>query len=503
MKHLLKKIQRVIRLQAWMLAGLAVLWGGLACTSGKDKNRKTVPVAHVVPMTAANMRGHKMLYKEGWFIVTSTERSLQFAKEASIDASWEAIVQMARDVKAGTIRYGSDMKENARASVRLADKTLQTGMTVTRGVFAGTHYLGKTQFHRANRNMVEALDTFVKGNLSIVSRTEEDRQALAEIPGKWFENLREDFSNLYILSRKIKKAISKSIELNWNASFEKAAEEFRQEYEKSGTRRNSAQALGDILLGYLKAFYHGLAHPGARTIVKASAKGAKYIIFLPAASVLIVAGRTVQSTGLALFYTTKLGIHVISPNLETGMLVAFGLLGYGSVPVIYGTGTTLGAFSLAAFTAGAPVAGGVRAAGGTVVHTGRYAAGTVHDVVTGTTKVAINQLMSGLVLGYNALTAIPAHLYLGTVDAAVFLAWDGPRLVIAIARGTVSFTAKPGKKEKVSVGALPVGTVVDLETLKKKPGVQVEVLTTDPEIIQNVIQKMPDDLHRSPHEPPR
>ena len=475
---------------------LAVLFTG--CTP--HRTRKPTPVADVIPMTTANLRGHKMIYKEGWMIITSTQRSLEYAKRTSIDASWQALVQVARDVKAGSRQYVKDLGDNYKASWNMSVNILKTGQLITNGIFAGTHYIGKLQWQQANTTMILALDTFVQGNLSIAGRTAEDREALAAIPGDLYQSLSEDFTNLHILSHAIKKKISRGIPINWEKSFARASEEFRLEYEESGKRQNSMVALGDILVGYLKAFYHGVAHPGARTIVKATVKGFKYGVFLPAASILIVSGRTIQATGLALFYTSKIGVKVISPTVEGGFLAAFGLLSYGTVPLLYGGGATLGAFSQVAFSTVAPVAGTARATTGTALATGDYVVGTFTDALTGTTKVVINQLKSGVVLGYNALTAIPAHLYLGSIDSAIFLAWDGPRLVIAMARGTVSFTTEDNKKEKVSVGALPVGTVVDLKKLKKHKGVKVEIISTDPEVIKNVLRKVPADSRRDSHE---
>ena len=103
----------------------------------------------------------------------------------------------------------------------------------------------------------------------------------------------------------------------------------------------------------------------------------------------------------------------------------------------------------------------------------------------------INHISTGVVLGYNALTAIPVHLILGTVDAAVFLAWDGPRLVIAVASGKL----KTGKgQDAYSVGELPTGSVVDLQKLKNNGGVNVDIVTDDPQIIHRVFEKMPADM---------
>ena len=117
----------------------------------------------------------------------------------------------------------------------------------------------------------------------------------------------------------------------------------------------------------------------------------------------------------------------------------------------------------------------------------------------GTTKVAINQAASGVVLGYNALSAVPTHALLGVTDVVIFLAWDGPRLVIASAKGRIKTRKDAHAGESYSLGELPVGTVVDLKTLGEEEGVKVDVLSTDNAVIRDVLEKIPNDL-RVPNE---
>ena len=51
-----------------------------------------------------------------------------------------------------------------------------------------------------------------------------------------------------------------------------------------------------------------------------------------------------------------------------------------------------------------------------------------------------------------------------------------------------------GTAGSLPVESLPVGTVVDLQTLAKEPGVKVEVLSDDPGVVQGVLEKLPQDL---------
>ena len=86
---------------------------------------------------------------------------------------------------------------------------------------------------------------------------------------------------------------------------------------------------------------------------------------------------------------------------------------------------------------------------------------------------------------------------------AVVLSLDeaGPRLVIASARGEVRWRDGDGAQGSVPVQSLPVGTVVDLDALRKEPGVAVDVLSDDPRVVEKVLGKLPQDL-RLPGEKP-
>src|SRR5262245_57170138 len=71
---------------------IAVALAGCASSpSGK-------PPLEVIPITAANLRGQASVYHEGWFIVSSTEKALAYAKEHSITSSASAMQQMGADI---------------------------------------------------------------------------------------------------------------------------------------------------------------------------------------------------------------------------------------------------------------------------------------------------------------------------------------------------------------------------------------------------------------------
>jgi hypothetical protein len=458
-------------------------------------SEEKVSVEDVIPLTVGNIRGHKMLYNEGWYIVTSSSRALDYAKEKSIVSSKTALRRIADDTSKHSVEYKEAIKTDVGDAAATGKNLVVKGTDLSGRVFETTHEAAKTELVYSRDNFRRAADLFVRGNLSIAKRTEEDRRELANLPGNYFNSLKGDFSNIFELTESARKRFSRKIDPAWEESFRRASREFRDEYEKSGTKQNSLLALGPILSGYLKSFYHGFAAPASKTIVKTGVAGTSYIVFLPVSATAVVAGRTVQSVGLTLFYTGKTGVKLVSPTIEGGLLSGLSLLSLGAVPVTYVAGGTLGAVNQVAFSTVGPAAGAAQAAATTAAHSAGYVGFLAYDAVKGTTTVVINQAASGIVLGYNALTAIPTHTLIGVADAAVFLAWDGPRLVIAAARGTIK--SEKDSEESYSIGELPVGTVVDMNKLEDVEGMKVEILSTDNAVIKEVLEKIPDDARTS------
>ncbi len=454
-------------------------------------------VEDIIPYTMGNMRGHKMLYNEGWFLTTSTSRALDYAKERSFVSSRAALQQVRAGYRKHTADYGEAVKGGLQDSVKTGADALKTGTALSGDILDSTHTLAKGEVAYAQDRYKKAAEAFVQGNLAIAARTGEERQELIDLPGNYYKTLKDDFSNIMELTAEARERFSGRIDANWEQAFQKAGSEFRAEYERSGQKHNSLTALGPILYGYLKSFYYGLAAPASKTIVKTTTAGAAYAVFLPLSATSIVAGRTVQSVGLTVYYAGKTGVKIVSPTVEGGLLSGLSLLSLSAVPVTYVAGGTLGAINQVAFSTVGPAVAATEAAAATTVNSAGYVGFLAYDSVKGTTKVVINQAASGIVLGYNALTAIPTHAVMGTVDIVV-LAWEGPRLIIAAVTGNIK-KGNEADNETYSLGELPVNTVVDLKALQKMEGVKVEVLSTDPAVIGEALQKIPCDA-RGQHE---
>lgn len=483
---------------------LGVTVCGIACaeempargTPAKEAPAKK-PVAEFFPMTAANWRGHQSMYHEGWRMVSSTEKALSYAKQHSIISSGQAISQLFADARRHSGEYGANVKGAARSGKETAAEIRKSGIELSNGTLGITGGALKAEWDYGSSNLRAAVwDRFYRGNMTLVQRTEEDRAALVAVPGDWYKNLQSDFRNLHELTEAAKNSMSTHIKGDWSRAFSEARADFDESYQQSGTRGNSLSGLGDVMAGWGKALYSGVAKPAARSAAQGAeetGKVASTLVFLPATGLFIVSGRTIESTGLTLYYTTSMGVSLVSPTVEGGLLTGLSMLSYGSMLPTAAVGGTAGVVNRVAVEAVAPAAGAGQALAVGAADTGVYAAQVSYDVVKGATKVTVNQAQSGIVLGYNALTAIPAQIAMGAIDA-VFLVPDGARLVLASARGEVQWSGEHGETGAIPVQSLPVGSVIDLKALGKEPGVQVQVISDDPEVVQKVLEKLPEDL---------
>src|SRR5262249_36759110 len=85
----------------------AFLWFGCAEKRPQDgpSQKRGETLEDVIPLTAANIRGHQMLYNEGWFVISSSRNALQYAKAKSVVASGQAIREAQERVVARSVEY--------------------------------------------------------------------------------------------------------------------------------------------------------------------------------------------------------------------------------------------------------------------------------------------------------------------------------------------------------------------------------------------------------------
>ena len=447
--------------------------------------RKSQTIDHVIPITMANLRGHQHLYSEGWFLVTSSQNALAYAKENGLQNAGQAFEQFSASVgKENTERVNS-IQDYSKKSKQDLHQDQSEGRGRSDEIKKSASEVSDDLSHSANVNAGAAWRNFIEGNISLVKRTEADRGELKNLPKNYFSKLKNDYSNLRELSVDLTKSATPEIEGVWTRGFHQAADEFNQEYIESGKQKNSFLALGNIIAGYFKSFYHGLVAPSGEGAVNAINTGKDYIIktsVMVGGESLSLVGRTVEVVGLSFFYTAKTGYKIISPSLESGLLISLASMQKISSPLVKVGGETLGLFNQIAVEVVQPAAASASDAANASFQNAKYGGLVTYDLLTTTGSVAISEAKVGVVLGYNALTALPTHLVLGAANTVFFLAWDGPRLVIAKVRG------------ELDSNAVPVGTVMNLEKLKNDPQTKVDVIDEDPKDIEKVLKELPNDL---------
>ncbi len=468
-----------------LLGSLLALIAG--CSTPKTAVQ-TKSVKETIPLTMANLRGHQSLYNEGWFVVSSSDKALKFAKKHGVDNAHRALVKAVDELKKDTQDYTKAIASDLKKSLDTTKDIFESGTQRSKDILKKTHEIGSKQFEYAKSGFSGAWESLIKGNISLAQRTEDDRKALAAIPGNYFNDLKEDFSNLGEIAASITRSGSEGLSKIWRVAFEDASKSFLDAYEASGEEENSLGGLIQIMYGYLKALFHGIVKPTTKSVVTGTVETGKKVgklIYLPVGATISVVGHSVESLGLTLYYSASVGVKVVAPTVEAGFLTALSMLSLGTTPLTYVGGSSLGLVNQVGSTLAAPVAGTTQLAASTTYDTAKWVTYVSYDVVKGSSKIFFNEAASGIVLGYNALTALPTHALLAASDAVFFLAWDGPRLVVAMAKGEVS-----GKK----VDQLPVGTVVDLKALKKEKGVDVEVISEDYDLVEEILHRLPSDV---------
>src|SRR5258705_2446137 len=111
------------------------------------------PVSEIIPITAATLRGHESLYREGWFIVSSTEKALAYAKEHSITSSGGAMRQMRADIARHSAELSGGIAAAPSAGVQTGAKVLERGTALTMSGLALTHDLGQQELDYGNQGM--------------------------------------------------------------------------------------------------------------------------------------------------------------------------------------------------------------------------------------------------------------------------------------------------------------------------------------------------------------
>lgn len=447
----------------------------------------------IAKISSSNLEGHKYLYNHGFYIITSTKESLEYFKRNSIKTSamvWQEFLESAGD---NYLEAKSNLSENPKLAKEFYNKIKEAQKFTSDKLNYAKDSVVEAELKIAKDTGKKALSGFLNGFITIRKRTQNDFEEIKNTPNKYLEDLKNDFSNLEELIGKFKNKKQKAIEesnesISWSESFSRAQLEFNNEYEKTKSDNNTLIAMPKILWGHLKAIYWAVVKPlGVSTYKGVSesghliTKGIEKFILLPVASSVIIGGRTLYSIGGVVYHVGSAGVNILSPVTETTLHAATSLIALAS---------TVPSFTL---IQGANIFSQVTLEGSSIVlpATG-YVAKSVEDISVSTGKIIYetakaagkiiySNTTSAVVLGYNAISALPSHAVMGAVNSTVFLVYDGPRLFIAWSRG------------ELGPDQIPVGSVIDYQKLKES-NIEVNKIELDEDQMEKVINGLEVDL---------
>lgn len=446
------------------------------------KEAQPASMEEIAPLTSNAIGARKELHKNGWKVIPSTEKSLKTASESSAMTAKHAIAAVLLKKGDRVKKYPKEL-EDSILEVRGWGVEFEQEEKLTRQKLRENSWkLARKEMKASKTFFHQSKEKFVLGYLTYFERTEEDLKELKNIPGGYYKDLKNDFSNIYKISSEVRENNSDKLSKAWKGALESGLTAYNEAYQKSGERDNSILAVFDILGGYTVSVSEFFLKPVGISLLNTGEILLWDGVILPVSTSSLFAGRTLASTGMTLFYTSKVGIKTISPTIEAGFLSSVAMLSASAtVPTVIG-GEGLSAFNQVTVVAGTEAVRATGTAGAIGYKTGEMVVGMTYDFGKDTSVSTLYGLKTGVVLGYTALTVIPTQVVLSAPDSVFFLAWDGPRLVIARSKGNLK-----------QWGDTPAGAVVDLEVAKKQ-GMDVEVVTDDPKVIKKVLEVQDKDL---------
>lgn len=442
-------------------------------------------VTDTLEVTRKNIEGHKNLYNEGWLLVTSTKEAIETARKNSI-SSVQALHQALVELSARQPEFKEKISKIIEQSISDSKKFKGAGTKVSASLKEAGSFGAKGSWKFSQKKYAEAYSAVTLGYLEYGKRNSEDWEQLKKINSDFAKrtlDVGNDHEIKTIMDSFYDEAAKKSNEGLWTKSISQAQTEFSESYTESGKKSNSLTALPSILVGYAKALYYGFVSPSGQTVGQGLRKTGSSVTGLVLRTTKIT-GDIVVTTGLNIFYGAKMGYRLISPTIEGGYLASLALMSSATTPVIYSVGQGLGTLNQVAVTTAAPVVGtGEFVIAGTLA-TAKHTALMTYDLTQGVGTTVANTGTTLVVLGYNALTALPTQTLLAAGNAAIFLVYDGPRLAVVALKGEI---------DGIPINQVPVGTVLDANKLKNQ-NIQIETINSDNETLEKVLNAAPSDL---------
>lgn len=452
--------------------------------------QKEMSVEEIAKISYSNLQGQQVLYEEGWLVIPSAKRALEYSYQNSIVSSQEAWKMWAQDLKEDQEKWQQAIKQVPRKSIETFKTINRAGIESSSAIYSGTDKVIRKEMTFAKKKLHKAWDKVLLGSVHLGKLTANDRQEAYQKIFGLKNDIKSDFKSIknYLSSKEKNK--SDEIITSWNDSLDKAAKSWNQEYLKSAQQPNTLMALPYVFWGNLKALWYGGIQPsaeyttyGGKFIAKKGAKILKKAALVPAGA-LVLTGRTVWNTGGAIYFVSKSGVRVISNYAEAGLLSSLGLLSAATIAPTYIAGKSMGLVNqIGMKTVGGATALAYSAVSSTY-ESGYLGINFLYETTKAASKTIVGNVKSGVVLGYHAISSLPAQILLTAINTTWFLVWDGPRLMIYWAKGKI---------KKKDISSLPVGSVVDIERLKKS-GVQLEKAELDDQTVQEVLKALPRDL---------
>lgn len=435
----------------------------------------------IAPLTTNALGARKNLHKDGWYFIPSSKKALNRVISDGRMTARTARALLLVQLKEDASKYPNEMAQTMVAARKLLKESQDDWTEANLSILSGTLLLTQLELVFSKELLKKSGNRLIEGYIYLDRTTQKDWQQLSSAFRKFNQMTGATYSSITELFQETSRKNGQKITSSWKGAFHRSMIEFQKEYAESGKRDNSLLALWDLFEGYTVALKEMAFSPSADTVTGSGEFLLVNGIAVPVLYSSTFLAQTVATTGFVIYYPVSVGYRVVSPTLEAGFLSTMGLASAASTaPTLIG-GSSIAAFNQVTVVAGTET---VRAGGmvvGAGYQTGATATGMVYNIAKGTGESVLYGFRSGVVLTYSALTVIPTHLILSVPDGTIFLAWDGPRLVIARVRGNYK-----------GFESLPVGTIVDLQQARKEG--KVEILSDDPKLVKKVLRKQIDSM---------
>lgn len=396
----------------------------------------------VASISVANLNGQKWLYENGWLFIPSAEKSLTYSYLHSIQLTSDSFTKWKSEVVRDGQKFANDMAEIPQNSKEIYQSAHDLGKKGRDHLKQITHEYIKVKKKVAQKSFSKAYENLKLGSVQITELTKDE---VHEIKKKVFglgTDIKKDLKTMKQVTSFLKNEKTGKADKTWKAASRRAVSEWQNEYEKSAEQPNSLLALPYVVWGSLKSLWYGLFSPsidytidGSQFVGNQSLQIFKKGVLLPLGGTVVIAGRTLWNTGAILFYAGKMGGEVASQYLQAGWFTSQGALSAASIVPTYIFGNSIGYLHEIGMQGAGLVGGAGYALGDSVFVAGNYTASLFNHTLNGVGKIVYGGAKAVAVLGYNGLTALPAQVFLSTINTVWFLAWDGPRLALYSIQG--------------------------------------------------------------------